>query len=47
MTRAQRRAHAIVLPLLAIALFASIGFAFVRRSVTSRVEAAPLGHVAP
>ena len=44
MTRAQRRAHALVFRVLAALLLAAIGFAFVRRSVARDTEAAALGH---
>jgi hypothetical protein len=46
-TRAQRRAHAIVFPVLAALLAAAIGWALVRRAVVVTVEPASLGRVAP
>ncbi len=44
MTRSQRRAHAAIVPVLAIGLALALGWALVRRQVVASTEAAPLGH---
>lgn len=45
MTRAQRKAHAAIFPVLAVVLVLALGWALVRRRVVAETEAAPLGHV--
>lgn len=44
MTRAQRKAHAWIVRVLAVVLFAALAFALQRRSVAASTEAATTAH---
>ena len=47
MTRAQRSAHAVIAPVLAVVLLLALGFALYRRSIAASTEDAMAAHGAP